>query len=67
MENLILLGLAAVVLMAAIAGARGQQLQPPQIIFIQHVAPEEPSGSGCLSLLVLLGVVLGALFFLPGM
>lgn len=66
MENLIILGLAAVMLMVALAGARGQQPQPPQIIYVQHVAPEEPSGSGCLPLLILIGVVLGALFLLPG-
>lgn len=66
MENLIILGLAAAVLIPAIAGARGRQPQPPQIIYVQHVAPEAPSGSGCLPLLVLIGVVLGALFVLPG-
>jgi hypothetical protein len=67
MENLIMLSLAAAVLLAAVAGARGQQPQPPQIIYVQQVAPEEPRGSGCLPLLVLLGVVLGALFLLPGL
>jgi hypothetical protein len=66
MENLIMLGLAAAVLLAAVAGARGQQPQPPQIVYVQHVAPEESGGSGCLPLLVLIGVVFGTLFFLPG-
>lgn len=67
MENVIILGLAAAVLMVALAGARGQEPQPPQIIYVQQVAPEEPSGSGCLPLLLLIGVVLGALFLLPGL
>lgn len=62
MENLIILGLAAAVLLTAAAGAAAGRPQPPPIIYIQTL-PEEPQGSGCLPLLLLVGAILAALAF----
>lgn len=62
MESLIFLGLAAAVLLAAVASLLPSRPQPPQIIYVQ-TAPAEPSGSGCLPLLILVGVIVVALAF----
>lgn len=62
MENLIILGLAAVVLLTAAASVIPNRPQPPQIIYVQ-TTPTEPTGTGCLPLLILVGVVLAALAF----
>jgi hypothetical protein len=59
LENLIFLGLAAAVLLAAVASLPSRP-QPPQIIYLQ-TTPTEPGGSGCLPLLLLVGVIVAAL------
>lgn len=62
MENLIAISLAALVVLAVLAGTASDQPQPPQVVYIQPL-PAEPSGGGCLPLLLLVGVILAALAF----
>lgn len=64
MSSMLILGLAAAVLLATITNsAVAERPQPPQIIYVQSAAPAEPSGSGCLPLLIVLGVILAAIAF----
>jgi hypothetical protein len=62
MENLILLGLAAAILLTAAGSVLPNRVQPPQIIYVQ--APPTDAGAGCLPLLILVGVVLAAITLL---
>lgn len=63
MQNLIILGLAAVVI-AAIAGATRTPPPPqPQFVILQPALPAEQGSTGCLPLLILAGVVLAAFVF----
>ncbi len=57
MENLIIFGLAAAVVVTAAWNLLRQRPQPPQIIYVQTV-PSEASGTGCLPLVVLIAVIL---------
>ena len=64
MQNLIILGLAAAVVIAAVAGAARTPPPPqPQLIILQPALPAEQGGTGCLPLLILVGVVLAAFVF----
>jgi len=63
METLILLGLAMTVLFTAMGSLLPSRAQPPQIIYVQ-AAPAEPSGTGCLPLLILVGFVLTVIILL---
>ncbi|HMQ29676.1 MAG TPA: hypothetical protein PKD53_03065 [Chloroflexaceae bacterium] len=45
-----------------IASMASGRPQPPQIIYVQ-VAPVEPSGTGCLPLIILMSVVVLAILF----
>lgn len=62
MPTMILAGLVATVLLAAVAGMVMPTPQPPPVIYVQ-VAPAEPpeQSTGCLPFLILLLVVLAAL------
>lgn len=58
MENLLLPGLAVVVLLVAASGLFSGRTPPPaQIIYVQP-APVEQPGGGCLPVLLLLGFIL---------
>ena len=63
METLILLGLATTVLFTALSSLFSSRVQQPQIIYVQ-AAPAEPSGTGCLPLIILVGVVLTVIILL---
>ncbi|NTU85421.1 MAG: hypothetical protein HGA45_39720 [Chloroflexales bacterium] len=58
MNALILIGLVAAVLLAAIGRMVAPQPQPPQIIYVQATPMESTGGAGCLPLLILVGVIL---------
>jgi hypothetical protein len=62
MSTLILVGLSVAVLLAAAYRSTPSQPQPPQIIYVVQPAQVEPTGgTGCLPLLVLVGVALIAI------
>ena len=61
METLILIGLAAAVLLTAIGSLATSQPEPPQIVYVQALPTETPGGTGCLPLLILVGVILFAI------
>jgi len=63
METLILLGLATTILFTAMGSLLPNRAQPPQIIYVQTV-PTEPSGTGCLPLIFLVGFILTVIILL---
>lgn len=62
MSTMILAGLVAAVLLAAVANLSVRKPEPPPIIYVQ-AAPAEPQATGCLPLIVLVLVILAALAF----
>lgn len=60
MENLILVGLAAAVLLTAAGNLFPNRPQPPQIIYVRAQLAE-PRGTGCLPLVILIAVILLAI------
>jgi hypothetical protein len=61
MNALILIGLVAAVLLAAVGRMVVPQPQPPQIIYVQAAPAEAAGGVGCLPLLILVAVILLAI------
>jgi hypothetical protein len=61
MNVLILVGLSVAVLLTAVGRRAPSQAQPPQVIYVQAAPVESPSGTGCLPLLILVGVILFAI------
>lgn len=57
METLILTGLLAALIFAAIGGLLRRRPASPQIIYV-YAPDESAGGAGCLPLIVLVGVVL---------
>ena len=58
MNTMILIGLAAAVILAAVGRMVAPQAQMPQIVFVQAV-PEEGTGrAGCMPLIILVAVIL---------
>ncbi|RRR71743.1 MAG: hypothetical protein EI684_11105 [Candidatus Viridilinea halotolerans] len=60
METLIIFGLGTAVLFTTAWNWLGRRTQPPQIIYVQAAA-DEPRGTGCMPLIVLLAIIFFAL------
>ena len=58
MNTMILIGLAAAVILAAVGRMVAPQAQMPQIVFVQAASEEETGGAGCLPLIILVAVIL---------
>ena len=61
MNTLIILSLAAAVILAAVGRLGPPQAQPPQIIYVQTAPADTADGTGCLPLLILVGVIVLAI------
>lgn len=62
METLLLLGMAVLILLAAVATIGAQRPHPPQVIYVQTVPVETPR-AGCAPLLIAIGIIIVVLLF----
>ena len=63
MNTMILIGLAAAVILAAVGRMAAPQAQMPPIIYVQAAPDEETGGAGCMPLIILVAVILFVIRF----